>query len=224
MLNTSVRSANLRAILADDDSLRASVQEIVSVMEQIDHEDIRGFRLASIIDPNSPSYTPRSKPLSGMLHPHHFQLLCHRLGQNIDINNIPKNARFLKEVSKYGVCYGTTTSALKNSSVIFYDSPSNNSKAGITIHIFEYQWYRDVNHISKDIFFVVQELEPIHEGRDPYRRHAFGGFICAATGREQVISMSQIKSHFALTRLTESEFNGLIHVLPVDRVGFPLTW
>lgn len=84
MLNTSARSANLRALLADNATLRASVLELVSVIDQIDSEDVRGFRLASILDTNSPSYTPRSKPVVGPLSAvHHHVTLGYATGDLI---------------------------------------------------------------------------------------------------------------------------------------------
>jgi len=64
------------------------------------------------------------------------------------------------------------------------------------------QWHNPINHSE----FI-----------DPYQR--FGGFLCKKTSAfTQVISLSQIVSHFVLTPMEEIE---AIHVLPwtFDRVS-----
>lgn len=223
MLNTSARSANLRALLADNPALRASVLELVSVMEQIDLEDIRGFRLASILDVDSPSYMPRSKPQAGNLADFHHALLCEYLGRSRDLARMPRDAQFLKEISKNGVCYGTSsTSTFKNSSIIFSNrNPTDPAPyAAIATQLFEYCWLHDDKNRTRlrGVFLVVRILEPIDSEQDPYRRYPFGGFLCVPTRREIIISLAQIQSHSVLTQMIEGRFSGYVHVLPVDRV------
>lgn len=185
-------------------------------MDKVDLEDARGFRLASILDPNSPAFTSRSKPTAALLEVNHHRQLCDILGRSSDVDTMPKTAMFLNEVSRNGVCYGTSkASTFKNSSIIFQDrnSSDNSIKAGIASDIFQYRYLTEDGQNTGNIFFIMQILEPVEARLDPYRTFSFGGFLCRTTDREMIISLAQIKSHFALTR-----FDGLVHVLPVDRV------
>lgn len=219
----SVRSANMRAVLADDDDIRNSVSELVSVMDHINVEHARGFRLASLLDPASPAITPRSKPYDFLLEPSHHILLCELLGRGHDI---PRSAKFLHEISLNGVCYGTAASStFKDSSIIFQSqNPLDDSiYAGIAELIFQYSYVEENGESLEEIFILAQELCPIESHLDPYRRYPFGGFLTRQTDLRHLFKASQVKSHFALTKKASGPFAGMIHVLPVDRVSVPLT-
>lgn len=218
MLKMSVRSANLRAILADDSDIRNSVSELVSVMDQIHIEHARGFRLASLLDPDSPVITPRSKPYVSLLHPSHHLLVCEALGHGI--HEMSSSATFLHEISLNGVCYSTRSSKPKDSSIIFRSqNPSDDSiYAGIAEHIFQYSYVQE-NERIESLFILAKELLPFESHLDPYRRYPFGGFLSNPTDREHLFEASQVVSHFALTKQVSGPFIGMVHVLPVDRVS-----
>ena len=58
-MNTSASSANIRAILADDEQIRHIVYGMTDVMDDIALEDARGLQLASILDPSMQHATSR---------------------------------------------------------------------------------------------------------------------------------------------------------------------
>ncbi|KDR77504.1 hypothetical protein GALMADRAFT_65801 [Galerina marginata CBS 339.88] len=224
-LRASARNANLRALLSEQGDLQQSLRELTVVMNSIESEDIRGFRLASILDPYSPTFTSRSGmedlPLSNM----QKTLLSEVL--NLDADHMPRSATFLKEISSRGVCYGTSGSSThRNSSIIFKEvnQASESYKAGIVDQIFRYSYPAPSGLPNEAIFFYLQELAPIDSQLDPYRQFGpFGGFLCKKTdSRIKIISISQLVSHFTLTEMaggSYGSYDGLIHVMPVDRVS-----
>jgi hypothetical protein len=75
LLRGVVQNANLSAILSDDNHLRNVVADLVETMDVIEKEDIRGFRLAAMVDPMMPGFTASAKLIPGSLDDPHFQLL-----------------------------------------------------------------------------------------------------------------------------------------------------
>jgi len=75
--------------------------------------------------------------------------------------------------------------------------------------------------VFKRLFLFVHEYLSVQRSRpgfyDPYRKYGFAaGFLCEEQADIlHLIDLTQIVSHFALTTLPDE---GLIHVLPVDRV------
>lgn len=205
----SSRNANLRALLNDDNEIRQNVEGMIATMDNIVSEDLRGYRLASVLDPRLPTFSPRSRPFMGALPGPHYQLFCQMLG-----HTVPNGVTFLKEISIKDVCYGIVDSAdatSKNSSVIFCHDNGTQS-AGIIQQIFQH---------TGETFLVIQELDRVMDpDADPFAKYGlFGGFLCLQErGALHILRMSQIESHFALTELG-GMFENLIHVLPLDRVS-----
>lgn len=204
----SSRSANLRALLNDDDEVRHNVENMIATMDNIVSEDLRGHRLASVLDPRLPIFSPRSRPLRGPLDEPAHRLFCELLGRIV-----PNDVTFLKEVSVRDVCYGIADSVgptSRNSSVIF--TYNQTQSPGIILRIFQQ---------SGETFLIARQLDrSLDSDGDPFSEYGiFGGFLCAKDGGTlRALRISQIESHFALTELT-GEFANLIHVLPIDRVS-----
>jgi hypothetical protein len=218
MLYTSARHGNLRALLSDNEDIKRAIPEMLSVMETVDSEDARGYRLASILDPNSPTFTPRSQTEGFLEHEPHL-LLCEILNQSPNV--LPKRASFISEVSFRGVSYGSKRTSIRNSSIIFTDSQDQTRYLpGIIQNIFRYMLNVDDNTVFDNIFLTVEEHIPIEHLEDPFRKYGeFAGFLCKSTSTTlRVIPLSQVKSHFALTRMTDLGLPNHIHVLPIDRV------
>lgn len=212
----------MRAILADNESVRTSVVDLVKVFDQINHEDLRGFQLASILNPESPTFTPRSKPVMGILEDMYHVLLCDHLDRSMEVQRMPKQALFFTELSQHGVCYATLTSSMfKDSSIIFQDCDNlERVKAGIINHIFQYRYPKENREIVQAFFFIVQEFIQIDGNEDIYADFPFGGFLAKPSNRETIISLPQLRSHSALTKFVEGQFTGLVHVLPLDQVSW----
>ncbi|KIM43799.1 hypothetical protein M413DRAFT_68706, partial [Hebeloma cylindrosporum] len=224
LLKTSARSANLRALLSDNEDIRDSMQDIITTMSTIDREDVRGFRLASILDPSLPTFEPRSKLdpqfIEGTLH----ELLCDLLDRSMDASVMLKHANFMKEISYRGVVYAlSTSSGFRDSSIMFREQNSHHAKPAIIESIFQYSYTREDGQNVEDIFMTVEELAPITGFVDPYLHFGeFAGFLCEKKEgvNLRVIQMRQVACHFAYTEMMD-DWEGLIHVLPVDRVSDP---
>ena len=240
-MNTSARCANIRAMVADDDELRKIASEMVDRMELLSNEDARGSHLARILDPNAPApnFMARSKARVHSIPAHHYKLLCDYIDSGRSVSTVPVEATFFDEISLQGICYSTHTStAYRNSAIIFHEretaqaqtSYGCQTKAGIIESIFQYSH----DHAAivtgqrvKEIYLVVEELAPVDisdDFLDPYRRFGFaGGYLCRSDGRVlRVIHISQVLSHFALTKMRGEGFESLIQVLPVDKVRMPI--
>lgn len=213
MLMTTARNANLWAMLSDNQDVRSTVADMIGTMESIAKEDVRGFRLASMLDPTLPEFTlnTRAKPL--ILNNNHLRLFCnllHFLGRTGAVEEVLS----VDAISYRGVTYGTFASRdSRNSTVIFYSQDSHAKKvkkSGVIDIIFQHE---------SSIYLVVQEHPPMERRDlvDPYRPFGvFAGYLCEAKpSTSHVIELSQVISHFALTELPDS----LIHVMPVDRVS-----
>jgi hypothetical protein len=202
----------------------------VETLDVIEKEDIRGFRLATILDPTVPEFTANGTSIPGSLEGPHFQLLSTlRHTDGFAHAHSFNEVLFLKEISHNGVCYGTYTSShYRNSAVIFRrglnPSPEEEShnQAGVVQNIFEHSCFMDGQPVAKDYFLTLNIHSPINRVgfRDPYLPFGFAaGYICESKPVETVvIKLSQVVSHFVLTPMEEID---AIHVLPVDRVRNP---
>lgn len=231
-MKTSARSANLRAVLADDNDLRGTIQEMLSVMEDVASEDERGFRLASLLDPTLPDCSLSSRMHSFRLEDQEFCLLSDLIA-SIDPRErqpLRRDAHSVQEISKRGVTYCTSTSRKARDSAIVFGFPNDSSgdfglpAVGIIQKIFKYSYYTAHGMEVEGHYLLVHEHLPMDAsgGRiDPYREFGFAaGFLCEAISRRsQVIALSQLISHFALTQFqSDDEY---FHALPVDRVSYP---
>ena len=107
-MKTSAWTANLRAILADDDNVRKTVVEMVNSMASVKKEDIRGFRCAMLLDPTSPEYSLPPHAASFSLDEIQYQLLCNHLQRGLDQDiDLPREALVVQEISTQGVSYAS---------------------------------------------------------------------------------------------------------------------
>ena len=91
-------------------------------------------------------------------------------------------------------------------------------EAGKIEQIFQCQ-YSLAGEELEDVFLIIRTVISIDVENDPYRRYNLAGFLAQPTGgRLTVIRLSQVNCHCAITTMV-SEYKGLIHVLPVDRVS-----
>ena len=228
-MKTAARSSNLQAILADDDKLRQMVIETVTVLETIEKEDIRGFRLASLLDPNLPDYAVQPAAMTFTLDAQHYQLLCLLMEQqhktSVQRLSLPREALSIDKISSRGVCYGTCRSSKSGDNHIIFLEPDalpTDQKAGIIQSIFQYTYLaHDIE--MKGFYLIVRELYPmdVTGGRsDPYREFSPRAFLCSSTATKlHVLSLSQVVSHFVLLEMSGNGHEDLILVWPVDQVS-----
>ena len=222
-MKVSSRTANLRAILADDDVVCQNVMELVKSIKAIEQEDIRGFRLASMLDPTLPDYADSSLvpfTLSG----EPYQLLCGILSNPLNGNPVCPHAEAfsLNRIARHGVSYGTCASpSFRDSSIIFRGS------SGVSPHAHDLhktgrieKIFQHVYQGIKTFYMVVREYQRINPSIDPYVKFGFaGGYLCEKVPRLlHLILLEQVVSHFALTNMRSNGQKHLIHALPIDRV------
>jgi hypothetical protein len=215
LLRGAVRNANLFALLSDDDNLRNMVTDLVETMDVIEKEDVRGFRLAAMVNPMVPGFTANAKLTPGSLDGPHFQLLS-TLRQADGYTHFLNKVLFLEEISHNGVCYGTYPSSHYKNSAIIFRQPNSDIKAGVIQNIFEHSCSVE----EKDYFLTLHIYTPINRANfsDPYRPFGFAaGYLCDSQPiGTVVIKLCQVVSHFVLTPIEEID---AIHILPVDRVS-----
>ncbi len=215
LMNTSASSANIRAILADNEHIRQMVYEMTDIMDDIALEDARGFRLASILDPNTPSATSRFKSITSIIGQDYLPMLQVLCGTG---SWISPEAIFYKEVSIRGVCYGIHDSTAQRNSYVQFQVSDTEVEAGKIEQIFRCR-YSLAGEDLEDVFLSLRTVIPIDIENDPYRRYNLAGFLARPTGgRLTVIRLSQVNCHCVITTMV-SEYEGFIHVLPVDRVS-----
>ena len=226
----AARNANLRALLSEDDTTHQTMMEMVTVMEFIEKEDVRGFRLATLLDPSQSWNIVESSAKPFHLDVQQYGLLCNLIGHTQPAHARPLSSQVLSvdKISIHGVCYGTSVSPkFRNSSIVFRTSdpqPANirTQKAGSIQAIFQHTHQSPDMVQIKALYLVVREYLPLNtsNGRvDPYRKFGFaGGFLCKRQGTIlHVIEQSQVILHVALTKMRYYD-EDLIHVLPIDRV------
>lgn len=223
------RHANLRALLADDETCRNAVLEMITAIEAIDKEEVRGFRLASMLDPSLPEYANNNKMKPYKLEGDAYRLMCNMVALNApDAEQpIPTDALSVEEISLHDVCYTTSRCInFRSSRILFRSSefqPTREHIPGVIRDIFKYTFNVAAEEV-KGLYLLVQEYPrmDVSDGRrDPYVRFGFaGGFLCQPIAeRLHLLKPSQVVSHFGLTKL-RGDYEGLIHCMPVDRVSF----
>ena len=224
LTKTSARTANLRAILADDDNVRKTVVEMVNSMASVDKEDVRGFRRAMLLDPTSPEYSLPPHAASFSLDEIQYQLLRNHLQRGLDQDiDLPREALVVQEISTRGVSYASRLKRSGRDSAIIFKPHDEHSRdfhlAGRIEKIFQYTYH--IPHNVTGFYLIVREHLPVGSSTfDPYKRFGFaGGYLCEREPTTlHVIALSQVLSHFAATSLTWEDQEDLIHVLPLDRV------
>jgi hypothetical protein len=229
-MKMSTRAANLHGILSDDDAVRDTVVEMLSTIESIEKEDIRGFRLASMLDPASPEYMPdaNAKPFKLDVEP--YQLLCDHIHHSSPLAPLPgPHCLAMKRIGIRGVSYGTWSSpAFRDSNIIFQlrgpshlNEDRNHTRAGRVEAIFQ--------PIGLMTYYLIvrehQLLDPATDPADIFREFGFaGGYLCKRDPTAMhILEVSQVVSHFALTEMREEGYEHLIHVLPLDRVSYQIS-
>ncbi|PPR07348.1 hypothetical protein CVT24_007483 [Panaeolus cyanescens] len=227
-LNSSACSANVRGRLADEEDIRPLVFDMIEAMTKIDKEDIRGFRLASVLDPYTPTTTTGLKAIHLELSELRQTLWKTCLASRGEPENIVTGSvSSFQQIALRGVCYSVSDHVYRNSIIMFSErvngspSPSpveyQNLKAAFIDVIFQPPDQQNL------FYLVIRELLPVVETdqlRDPYRRYGFAsGFLCRRQHQHiWVIGLDQVKSHAAFTPTSIDGFGDVYHVLCVDRM------
>lgn len=208
-MRKSSRYSNLLAILADDENVRRAVTEMVKTMESLSKEDLRGSRLASIMDPSLPKYVMDSNAKPFKLEREEHLLLCDLLHSTpAERLALSTQALSLQEISISGVCYGTSESTkFRNSAIVFCKAGEEVQRAGSVQTIFQHTHHSvEGSEIKGNFYLLVREhlrMDTSNGLVDPYQQFGFaGGFLCEAKATAlHLIELSQVVSHFALTKL-----------------------
>ena len=228
-MKTSSRNANLRAILADDETVQQTVHEMMTAMKSVEDEDVRGFRLASLLEPDQPVFGDESCTKSIQLGEEEYQLLYELLKRTSGNKPLilPHHARSLEQLSIRGVSYDTLHGRnFRDSNIIFQPGEPrltiHGQRAGAIDTIFQYQYSADGEQ-KTDYYISIRAHFPLAlpvGTTDPYRKYGFaGGFLCKPEISElHVINASNVISHCSVARVRVIG-EDCIHVLPLDRVG-----
>jgi hypothetical protein len=153
-MHSSVREANLQALLSDNSEVRSHVGDLVEVYNTIHAEDVRGTRLAHMIDAaHLAQQTPdfaydgkrvRESGLPDAILAVFIQFLnCKHPGlKAVEATEGPSSAaaspkaKLLDKFSLRGVQYSTATCRTRDSHVFFRSPPMSTPQAGQITHIF----------------------------------------------------------------------------------------
>ena len=201
----------------------------MEAMGSLEQQDLRGFRRANLLDPTLPDVETNPlqiKSTTITLEDTHYQLICALIiPSNSQLLTLPRKAISLPEISMGGVCYSPVNSAKPYDSNILFRCPkSGNTRTGSISLILQYTYNGGQDNVTITSHFLIinertQAAENVRE-QDPFRRFGFaGGFLCSSTfSTVHAIPLSNLISHCSITAMMD-EFSGLIHVLPLDRVG-----
>lgn len=165
LLKTSACSANLHAILADDEDTQQIVCEMANVMDTTALQDARGFRLARILNPDTPNETSHFQSTKSIINEAYFPLLLNMCGEDARMS---AEATFLKEVSIRGVCYAIHEStAYRNSYIQFQTATAQHGKIE---QIMKCDYYANGQQLQ-DIFLVIRQIIPIEDTTLPVSSH-----------------------------------------------------
>jgi hypothetical protein len=144
-MHSSIREANLQALLLDDSEVRSQVSNLVEVYESIRAEDVCGTCLAHMVDvvhltqqePNlvfDGAHLCKSSLPDYVLNPFIQFLKRKQQGDTADLNSPPgvaihPGAKSLDKISLQGVQYSTVKYRAHNSHILFGCHQSDTSKA-----------------------------------------------------------------------------------------------
>jgi hypothetical protein len=247
-MRSSAREAKLQALLFDHGEVCEHVDELINKYQAFLTEDVRGTRLAHMIDMGQLTQQPfvfdetrlQDRILPDAILLPFSQFLHQRLATSSDkspSSSMLPWAKFLDKFSFRGVEYSTASSRTRNSRILFRTSKLNSSesstspKTGQIIHAF---LHSQINiHCAQEdqgqarhssICLCIQPYLPVRPELSDidksYRRFSFaGGFLSAQIlGPPVIIDASSIISHVAVTPLT-IRGHEVLHVLPMDRVS-----
>ncbi|PPQ66510.1 hypothetical protein CVT24_007059 [Panaeolus cyanescens] len=218
LLVASACNANVRAMVTDDKNMRSQVLDLVETMEAIESEDIRGFRLASILDPSSsePTKNCRLGGTPANLTREHSAVL--QLYANQQGLNVTDDVRSYLDIARQGVVYGVKgTRTYRNSGVLFsVEGNPANSAPGVIEAILSIP----TGNGQRQFVCILRPLQEAPSQNNPYLQFGFAGGGLYLTSQQEVcvVELDRILSHVILTPFDRPPFNGLIHVLPIDRL------
>jgi len=199
--------------------------ELMKAIESTHQEDLRGFELASSLDPTSASSTLDGRSTADDLTEQEYQLLyeyLHRMSNHTNLY-VPKQVLRNDRISSRGICYGVYASRYhRDSTVIFQlsdDPPRNvhNGRAGRVQGIFKHPLPEDNTSMW---YLVVEEFSRINRPNfvDPYPMYGFAaGFLCKEEPcTTHIIEVCHIRCHYVQTALPEAN---AYHVMPMDMVS-----
>jgi hypothetical protein len=177
-MHSSAREANFQALLSDDRDVRTHVGDLVEVYENIRAEDVRGTRLAHMVDAAHPTQQEpslvydgtrmRQSTLPDSLLAPFVQFLNRKQQTAVRSTNldgppgtaISREAKFLDKFSLRGVEYSTVECRIRNSHVLFRHfepDASNQPEPGQITHIFLHSFVSTSPRPPKN-------NEPLHPG------------------------------------------------------------
>jgi len=197
----------------------------MQAIESTHQEDLRGFELASSLDPTFGSSNLDGRGTADDLTEQEYQLLCeylHRRANHIRLY-VPKQVLRNDRISSRGICYGVYTSKYhRDSTVIFQlsDDPPcsvHNGRVGRVQGIFKHPLVEDD---TSGWYLIVDEFSRINRPNfiDPYPIYGFAaGFLCEQEPcTTHIIEVRHIHCHYVQTPLPEANAH---HVMPMDMVS-----
>ena len=229
---TAARTANLRAMLADDWELHGTVGEMMALLESTEQEDAHGYRHTSLLDPSGSSFIADKKAWPTELEDETYQLLCILITRELHSPlRLPRQALLFDDISISGVSYSTSDMIKFQDSHIIFHHPTRQELdpggeiAGVINGIFQYMYDAQWEEHVMDHYLLVREylqVDATDGVHDIYKAFGFtGGFLCQCDPTQvHVIHQTDVVSHFALTPVWQQNkwFN---HVLPVDCISNP---
>ena len=239
-MHSSVREANLQALLLDDSEVQSQVGDLVKVYENICAEDVRGTRLAHMVDSvrlmeQGPNLVYDGTGLCEPCLPDSVSapliqfLKCkQRAADATSLASTPGTemhleAKILDKFSLRGIQYSTVKYRSRNSHVLFRrhqpDAPEGLGQpepGQITCILHSGPPHPGLYVCVQPYLSLQPELSNVDQ---VYRGFGFaGGFLCRRELAPPVIvEPPSIISHVAVTPLLIKEQQAM-HILPMDRV------
>ncbi|RXW19244.1 hypothetical protein EST38_g6612 [Candolleomyces aberdarensis] len=219
LLRTSVRHANIIAMLKDDTGLLETASNLVQRMTMNDKERLRGFRLAEMFSLDSSLEDGNGRHRSGELDVFCHNLLCSVLQAPPTERNVSVSRRvvFLEAITHRNSVYAVWNSLRYKDSAILYIDQEGSRNAGVIQEIFKLDHRYSSGKAVVLPFVILRKYNQMAEQEDPYRQYGIaGGFSCELelTSTIEIVAMSQVLCHVAVTSFAEHNFT---HILPINR-------
>lgn len=249
-MRSSTREANLQALLEDDSEVRSHVGDLMDVYRGILAEDVRGTRLAHMIDSVHLTQQTADVVYDGnslhesrlpddvlsafrqFLHCKHPELRDNDTAEGSPVSAASPKAKVLDRLSLRGVQYSTASRRVRDSHVFFQSAHqsemSSSPEPGQITHIFlspHAPTSPTQNHRSSVYLCVrphsLQVTPELNNLDQMYRRFGFaGGFLCRTEFAPPVII--EPSNIISHVAVTPLHINGheVLHILPMNRVCF----
>jgi hypothetical protein len=247
-MRSSAREAKLQALLFDHSEVRKGVDELVTTCQAFRAEDVRGTRLAHMINTSQLTQQPDFVfddsclrdmsipevvllPLAQFLNRERTTTIYSSRSDGSSGISVSPEARFLDKFSFRGVQYSTASCRIRNSHILFRAPQPDSTKLakpepGQLIYAFLHHQIQVGLHRAADpsICLCIRPYLPVQpelkDVDESYRKFGFaGGFLSAQElGPHIVVDASSIISHVAITPLHIRGY-GVLHILPMDRVS-----